>query len=227
MFIGILGHDLRNPLGAISMAAGLLLQRGRLDEQDAATVSRIVRASQRMTGMITQLLDLTRARLGGGLAIERKPADLGEMCRNVVEEFDAPVELEIEGDLNGAYDADRIAQVLSNITGNAVQYAAPGTAVVVKARAAEAEVVVEIANQGDPIPADLLPFLFEPFRRATSRANANGHLGLGLYIAHQLVLSHGGTLEARSSDGKTTFMIRLPRLAPQVSSPSPQPKRTA
>jgi signal transduction histidine kinase len=215
MFIGILGHDLRTPLGSISMAAGLLLQRGHLDEEDAQTVARIIRASQRITRMVAQLLDLTRARLGGGLTIEPTPTDLREICRNVVEEFDAPIHLEVEGDVKGTWDQDRVAEVLSNLAGNAIEYAAPGTAVIVKARADGAEVVVEITNQGDPIPADQLPFIFEPFRRARRREKSKGgNLGLGLYIAHEIVLAHGGTLTAHSADSTTTFVMRLPRLAP-------------
>jgi PAS domain S-box-containing protein len=212
MFIGILGHDLRNPLGSIVMGAGLLLQRGHLDEQDARIVARIVNGSQRMTRMIAQLLDLTRARLGGGLPIQREPTDLRDVCRNVVDEFEATIDLEVLGDVTGTWDPDRLAEVLSNLAGNAVEHAAPGTAVVVKAQADGAEVVVEIRNQGPPVPADLLPFIFDPFRRAqqgeTSKA---GNLGLGLYIARQIVLSHGGTLDAHSLDGTTTFVMRLPR----------------
>ena len=215
MFIGILGHDLRNPLASVVMAAALLLRRGHLDEQDAETAARIIRVTQRMTRMITQVLDLTRARLGGGLPIERKPTDLREICRNIVEEFDAPIQLEVEGDVTGSWDEDRLAEVLSNLAGNAIQYAAPGTAVIVKAHGDGAEVVVEITNQGEPIPADQLPFIFEPFRRAKELADSKtGNLGLGLYIAHQIVLSHGGTLAAHSADGMTTFVMRLPRLAP-------------
>ncbi len=163
--------------------------------------------------MISQLLDLTRARLGGGLPIDPRPTDLRGVCRNVVEEFDAAVQLEVEGDLTGTWDEDRLTQVLSNIAGNAVQYAAPGTAVIVKARADGADVVVEIQNQGEPIPADQLPFIFEPFRRARTRPEAStGNLGLGLYIAKQIVLSHGGTLDAHSAGGRTTFVMRLPRI---------------
>ena len=219
MFIGILGHDLRNPLEAIVMAAAPLLQRNRLDEQDAKTVGRIIRSSERMTRMITQLLDLARARLGGGMPIEPKPTDLREICRNVVEEFESPIQLEVEGDMTGTWDEDRLAEVLSNLAGNATEYAAPGTDVIVRAHADGAEVVVEVTNQGDPIPADQLPFIFEPFRRGKPRAQSKtGNLGLGLYIADQIVRSHGGTLHAHSADGTTTFVMRLPRFARQVAS---------
>lgn len=212
MFIGILGHDLRNPLGSIVMGAGLLLQRGHLDEHDARIVARIVNGSQRMTRMIAQLLDLTRARLGGGLPIQPEPTDLRDVCRNVVDEFETTIDLEVLGDVTGTWDPDRLAEVLSNLAGNAVDYATPGTAVVVKAQADGAEVVVEIRNQGRPIPADVLPFIFDPFRRAQQGEKSKaGNLGLGLYIARQIVLSHGGTLDAHSVDGTTTFVMRLPR----------------
>src|ERR1035438_7103581 len=102
--------------------------------------------------MITQLLDLTRARLGGGLPIDRAPADLGEVCRNAVEEFEATIQLEVEGDVTGSWDQDRLADVLSNLVGNAIEHAAPGTVVSVTAHGIGAEVVVEVSNQGDPIP---------------------------------------------------------------------------
>lgn len=212
MFIGIVSHDLRNPISSINMGARLLLRRDHLDPRDAETATRIIRGSQRMSRMVTQLLDLTRARLGGGLPIEVKPTDLREVCRGVVEEFEAAIQFEVQGDVTGTWDPDRLAQVLSNITGNAIEHAAPGTAIVVKAHADGAEVVVEISNQGNHIPADVLMFIFEPFRRATQHEkSATGNLGLGLYIAKQIVLAHGGTLDAHSADGTTTFVMRLPR----------------
>jgi phosphoserine phosphatase RsbU/P len=216
LFIGIVGHDLRNPLASITMCAGVLLGHGKLDEQDARTVERIANSSRRMARMITQLLDLTRARLGGGLPLETRPTDLRELCRNIVEEFEArTIQLEVEGDVTGTWDPDRLAEVLSNITGNAIEHAAPKTSIVVKAHADGADVVVEIRNQGEPIPEDVLPFIFEPFRRGQPHEKSKtGNLGLGLYIAHEVVRAHGGVLDARSEDGMTTFAMRLPRRAP-------------
>jgi len=119
--------------------------------------------------------------------------------------------MEMEGDLTGTWDEDRLAEVLSNLVGNAIEYARPETAVLVKAYAEGAAVVAEIVNQGDPIPADVLPFIFQPFRRARREPSRTGNLGLGLYIAHEIALAHGGTLNADSTDGRTTFVIRLPR----------------
>lgn len=215
MFIGILGHDLRNPLASIALSAETLLRNGRLDEQDERKVARIISSSGRMVRLIWQLLDLTRARLGGGFPLEPKPTDLREVCRSVVGEFEKRARLEVEGDVTGTWDPDRLAEALSNVTGNAVEHAAPGTAVVVKAHGEGPEVVVEIINQGEPIPADVLPFIFEPFRRATQHKKSTaGNLGLGLYIANQIVHSGHGSLVAYSVDGTTTFLMRLPRHPP-------------
>ncbi len=108
-----------------------------------------------------------------------------------------------------------MAQVLSNLAGNAIEYRAPETPVVLAARADGADVVVQVTNLGPPIPADVLPFIFEPFRRAKQQQKSTtGNLGLGLYIAHQIVLAHRGTLDVHSADGTTTFTARLPRAAP-------------
>lgn len=226
LFIGILGHDLRNPLAAILIFAGLLLRRGRLDDQDTKCVSQIVRSAQRMGRMITQLLDLTRARLGGGLPVEVKPTDLHEVCRTVVEEFGPMMHLEAEGDLTGIWDQDRLTEALSNIGGNAVEHATAGTTVTMRASSAGEEVVLSVSNQGEPIPTELAPFIFEPFRRAREREKSPSHnLGLGLYIARQIVLAHGGTLEARSADGTTTFTMRLPRVLPSPNAEDPDAPR--
>jgi His Kinase A (phospho-acceptor) domain/PAS domain len=161
-FMGILGHDLRNPLASIIMSAAALLRRAELGERDAEKATVIIRGGQRMQRMITQLLDFTRARLGGGFPIEPKPADLGEVCRNVVEEFEANIQLEVEGDVTGTWDEDRLAEVLSNLVGNAIAYARPGTPVLVKAHAQGAEVVVEVINQGEPLPRTCSRSSFSP-----------------------------------------------------------------
>ena len=215
MFIAILGHDLRNPIGAIRLSAEALLFQGRLGVEDQRAATRILSSSERVTRMIFQLLELTRARLGGGFPIERRLTDLREVCRNVAEEFGPALQLEVEGDVTGLWDPDRLAEALSNIARNATEHAAPGTGVVVKAHPEGAEVVVEVINHGEPIPAEALPFIFEPFYRAQQhKTSTTGNLGLGLYIANQIVGSGGGKLVAYSSDGTTTFLMRLPRQPP-------------
>ena len=216
MFIGMLGHDLRNPLMGINMAAGLLLSHGQLDDHGTKTVARIVNSAQRMSKMITQLLDLTRARLGGGLRLEVRPTRLDEVCQAVIDEFAAgAIRLDVAGDVSGLWDASRLEEALSNLVGNAVAYAAAASVIVVRAYAAGEAVVAEVSNLGPPIPVEALPFIFEPFSRARPQeVSASGSLGLGLYIAQQIALAHGGALDAHSSSGTTTFTMRLPRGRP-------------
>ena len=216
--LAIVGHDLRNPLGAITMAASLLVRHDKLDDADARLVARIISSGQRMTSMIAELLDFTRVRLGGGLSLRLLSIDLAEVCRNVVAELEliseSPVSCELEGDLRGTWDGNRLTQVLSNLAGNALDHATSGTGVVVKAFLDGAEVVTEVSNQGNPIAPDLLPVIFEPFRRAPKLEKSGvRNLGLDLYIANQIVLAHGGTLRVRSANGTTTFSMRLPRVA--------------
>ncbi len=243
LFIGIVGHDLRNPLASIRLSADLL--RGRLDGDGEAVLDRIVSSSQRMTRMIAQLLDLTRARLGGGFPLETRRVDLRDVCRAVLREFrvngpdaadghsvggdaNGPVQLSVHGDLAGIWDADRLTEALSNIVGNAIEHRRPATPVTVDVSDRGDVVTIEVENQGESIPDDVLPSIFEPFRRANQhQRSATGNLGLGLYIAHQIVLSHGGTMGVRSDNGTTTFWMRLPRggdvpvALPVASKPTP------
>ena len=211
MFVGNVGHDQRNPLGTIVLIADTLVQHGSLDELDRRAVSRIVSSCHRMSRMIIQLLDFTRVRLGGGFPIEPTPGDLRDICRVVLQEFGAAIHLEVEGNLTGSWDVDRLTEALSNITGNAIEHAAPGTPVVIRAYPRRGDVVVEISNQGSAITADLLPLIFEPFHRGKGEPSRAGNLGLGLYIAKQIVVASGGTLDARSVCGTTTFVMELPR----------------
>jgi signal transduction histidine kinase len=221
MFIGILGHDLRNPLNTMVMASGLLIAHGDLTDEDARLVNRITNSGQRMARMIGQLVEFTRARLGGGFELNLAPSDLGNVCRDIAEELrissSAEIRQTIEGDLGGTWDADRLAEAVSNIAGNALDHATPGTPVLIHAHDDGGAVVAEITNQGACIPADVLPVIFKAFHRGRVKVNANtdsGHLGMGLYIASEIVRAHGGTVGVRSSDGVTTFTLRLPRVSP-------------
>lgn len=214
----ILGHDLRNPLAAIKMGAEILENGSLRPGEEAVIVRRIRTSAERMDRMVAQLLDVTRARLGGELPIERHPADLGAICQAVAEELGTSgheIHLEVRGDVSGHWDADRITQAVSNLVGNATEYAEAHTAVDVLTYADGPEVALDVVNQGNPIPIDILPFIFDPFRRGRrkSKSKDRNHLGLGLYIASQAVQSHGGTLSACSSEGRTTFSMRLPRQA--------------
>jgi signal transduction histidine kinase len=216
-FVGILGHDLRNPLNAISGSADLLLRRQVPAEDQAGTVRRIVSSAARMRRMVDQLLDLTRVRLAGGIPVAPQPGtNLVEVARNAVEELRVAhpeAQLTVQGapEISGEWDADRLAQMVSNLVGNAIQHGA-GTPVEVQVSNGGATAVLEVHNGGSPIPADLLGRLFDPFRRGAEgeTARANG-LGLGLFITRQIVLAHGGTIDVLSAQPSgTTFRVLLP-----------------
>jgi PAS domain S-box-containing protein len=216
---GVLGHDLRNPLGVITASASLL-QATPLDAQQQRVVARIQSAAQRISRMTHDLLDYTRARVGGGIPVTRRPADAGQIARQVVDEAQVlgggqPIEFSAEGDLAGEWDADRLHQALWNLLDNAIRYGAPGEPVSVRAREDEALVRLSVHNRGPPIAEDALPFLFQPFRRGSRvPAGRGAGLGLGLYIVGEIARAHGGELRAHSTaqDG-TTFELLLPRAA--------------
>lgn len=215
--LGVVGHDLRNPLSAIATAAQLL-ERSAPDGATAVRLGgRIRAAAKRMERIIDVLLDYTRARGGQPIPLRRRTIDVAELCRAAVDESVAAhggreVRLRGEGSATVEWDPDRLAQVLSNLLGNAIEHGAPEAPVELVWRAGREEVELEVSNEGTPIPPDLLPRLFEPFRRAAGDG-ANGHdgLGLGLFIARAIVIAHGGTIEARSASERTCFTVRLPR----------------
>lgn len=214
--LGIIGHDLRNPLNTILVSGEVLLERGALDESDTRSAKRVVNSCQRMTRLIDQLVDFTRARFGVGFALSPALVDLGDICEDVADELrissGADIRQSNEGDLAGAWDGDRLAQALSNVVGNAVDYASAGTPVLIDLKAADESVLVEVTNHGAPVPPDLVPRLFHAFRGIeTPIAAKSGHLGLGLYITAEIVRSHGGVITMTSGDGTTKFAIRLPR----------------
>jgi signal transduction histidine kinase len=216
--IAIIGHDLRNPLGAMMMGVGVLVARGNLNEEDARVAASVLTSGNRMRRMISQLLEFTRARLGGGLQLDRRPLNLGDVCQAVADEIELAASVHIdctrEGDLTGSWDLDRVTGVFANLVGNAVEHAWRGTDVTLRAYSDDADVVVDVSNEGHPIAPEMLAHIFEPFRRASQQQSKAGNLGLGLYIAHQVVLAHGGALVARSAGGRTTFTARLPRASP-------------
>jgi signal transduction histidine kinase len=216
--LGIVGHDLRNPLGVMLMSATLLATRGGLDGWQARAVARIRSSGARMERIISDLLSYTRTRLGDGIPIERQPADLGELARKIVDELallhpDCPITLALDGDLAGEWDPARLEQVLSNVVSNALDHGEPDCSVEVHAAGEGDGVRLEVASRGE-IPPHVLAHAFEPFRRAPDRQSrkASG-LGLGLFIAQQIVAGHRGQIAIRSADGETRVTVRLPRSA--------------
>jgi signal transduction histidine kinase len=214
-FIGILSHDLRTPLSAISVGAPLLAAPEDNPQRRSRVVARIINSAQRMERMIGDLLDLTRARLGGAIPLTRRPADLQQICEEALIEIragqpDAVVRFEGTGDLRGEWDADRLAQVVSNLVGNAIQHGG-GTPVTLTGHEDEHSVTLAVNNGGAPIPHDMLPFAFEPLARSHGK-RARGSIGLGLFIARAIVSAHGGDIQVRSSsDAGTTLTVKLPK----------------
>jgi signal transduction histidine kinase len=223
--MGIIGHDMRNPLMAIHLAASALL-RFELHENATRIARRILDSTDRMERMITQLVDFARIRAGAGLGIDPEEANLHKVTRRVLDELElafpqAIIRLETQGELDGVWDPDRMAQVVSNLVANAIQHGAPGHPIKIGLVGSDAEVALVVTNDGEPIPPEVIPTLFSPFRRA-KQANrpayaAGTSLGLGLFIAQQIVEGHGGTIGVDCSGGTTTFTVTLPRIAPTLA----------
>jgi PAS domain S-box-containing protein len=216
-FLAILGHDLRNPLASIDMGAGILRQRAR-DPVDIRVMDRMHASSLRMSRMIEQILDLTRTRLAGGLELNPQPFDLRDAITRVVDELRGihPSRIiEVSSPpLPGTWDRDRLEQVFSNLVGNALLHGHPTTPVTVRARVEAHYVSIDVHNEGPPIPDELQPVIFNPFRRGQrdSRTSKTAGLGLGLYISNEVAVAHGGKIDLRSTVAEgTTFQIRLPR----------------
>jgi signal transduction histidine kinase len=217
LLIGIVSHDLRNPLNVIHLNAALLERSGLKDEL-LRCVKRIESSTALSMRLIRDLLDFTRARLGGGIGIVRAPGDIVAVVQQVVDQArlehpQRPIELHVDGDGTGTWDADRISQVISNLLANAIVYGSADSPVDVRVDCTGADVLLHVSNGGAPIPADVLPTLFEPFRQHDAAAGASRrNIGLGLYIVREIVKAHGGTISVASTAGQgTTFTMRLPR----------------
>ena len=221
MFLAILSHDLRNPLNAITMTASLLPRVAAHDPETTAFAAKISTSADIMARMISDLLDYTRTRLGAGMPVARAPMDLGVVCREVIAEFqsaypDANLQSDSAGDLTGEWDANRLRQVISNLLGNAIQHGDRAQPIELTLEGDDSGVTVAIRNQGRPIPQGELLKVFDPLVRgagsATARQNRPGSIGLGLYIARELVIAHGGRIGVTSSaEAGTVFTVHIPR----------------
>ncbi|HXX70575.1 MAG TPA: CHASE3 domain-containing protein [Polyangiaceae bacterium] len=214
-FIAILGHDLRTPLSSVTMGIDLL--RRTAAGRTQATLDRITSSAARMSRMIDQLLDLTRSRLGGGIAIDPVPMNLEKLVAEVLDEARAAhpermLLFEVAGDLHGRWDPDRLAQVLSNLVGNALVHGSRDTPVRVAARGENDTVEIAVSNHGPAISDSVRQVLFDPFRRGQQATSRTSGLGLGLYITREIVVAHGGSIDVVSTDGDgTKFRVRLAR----------------
>ena len=217
LLIGVLGHDLRNPLNAIHLAGEALLRVHPDDPTIARLGGRIRSSSKRMARLIAQLLDFATTRQGN-LPVQPKDADLRQLAESALAEFEqqpsAGLRHEVVGDPRGTWDPDRILQLLSNLLGNALQHGDPGVPIVLRIDGRDPDVVhVEIEN-GGVLPDNVRDDLFAPFVRANA---GGGGAGLGLYIVHHIARAHGGEVAAESGAGRTVFRARLPRHHPSTS----------
>lgn len=219
--IGIVSHDLRNPLNAIKMGSSLLARREEFDERSKKTVLGIQSSTNRAIRLVNDLLDFTQARLGGGLRIERRPVDLHELLRASVQEIEAAhpgrtVHLKLEGDGLGAWDGDRLTQVIQNLVTNALKYSPHETPVEIAAKNDGPGVLLSVHNQGTPIAPDRVSSIFQPLQRGTDEIDKTARsVGLGLYIVQAIVDAHEGLVIVTSSAAAgTTFAVHLPRQAP-------------
>ena len=217
-FMGILGHDLGSPLAAIRITAQLLRQAPNLLPAQQVMIDRLLASTTRVTRLTQQLLDSVQAR-GGGIPMRPESVDLAPLCRRVLDELGAiypqhTLQLEVEGTSRGEWDRDRLAQLISNLVGNALEHGEHSEPIHVRLRDDHGWQRLEVNNQGKPIAPSLLPHLFEPFRRgrASERRASGGGVGLGLFIVREIARAHHGEVEVRSSDGEgTTFSLVLPR----------------
>ncbi|MBZ4420451.1 PAS domain-containing protein [Myxococcus sp. RHSTA-1-4] len=215
--LGVMGTDLRTPLQAIQQGTGALQRLGGLEEPQRRLVGHMAQAARRMERMIHELLDFTRERLAGGLVMRPEPGVLDEVVQRVVEERrqahpGRTLLLEKEGDLRGRWDAARLAQLTDNLLGSVLQHGPEDAPVSLRLTGAVGGVTLSVHSDGLVVPAEEHATLFEPFRRGRP-ASPDG-LGLGLYIARQIALAHGGRLTVESRNhGGIRFIVWLPREA--------------
>ncbi|KDN97491.1 MULTISPECIES: GAF domain-containing sensor histidine kinase [Pseudomonas] len=226
-FIAVLGHDLRNPLFAITAGAELLSQRLQ-DEKSRAIAQHILTCGRRANQLVRDVLDFARGRLGNGIMINVQPCpDLAEALSHVASELqrvhpERLIHLNIGNLGNMHCDRERVTQLLSNLIANALTHGAADSPVNVMADIRDRVFVLGVHNQGEPIAPQVMAQLFQPFSRPRDDAPQPG-LGLGLYIANQIALAHGGRMEVVSSaEAGTLFTFRLPldRVEPEAVAPA-------
>jgi signal transduction histidine kinase len=222
MFLAILGHDLRNPLGTVVTGSTFVMQGLDIPPRYVLVATRMFNSAKRMSKLINDLIDFTRSHLGPGIPIRVKQASIVAVCEEVVNELrtfhpEKQIDLHVPPQLDAIFDEGRIAQVLSNLIGNAIQYGSGDAPVTVQVSGTEGNVVVTVNNRGAAIPSEKLSSVFDPMVRiAASVTNdylERTSLGIGLYISREIVHAHGGKVLLASTDADgTTFTVTIPRL---------------
>ena len=229
LFLAVLGHDLRAPLSTLSMAGQLLMSEATPAAQVGPIGLRIERCARLMSIMVDDLIGYTRTQLGAGMPTMLLDTDLRSICEAAVEDALAThpgsdFDVALVGDLVGQYDGVRMHQLMTNLLINAAQYGGRSAPVLLRARADADTVIIEVTNQGNTIPADSLQSIFRPLIQLPAEGDARPgtSLGLGLFIAREIALAHGGTIVVSSNEMQgTTFTVRLPR---NNSSGTPGPR---
>lgn len=220
-FLAILGHDLRTPLAAMAMAGDYLTSAAVGTKQTQEVGSRVKRSAATMRSMVNDLLEYARTQLGSSMPVERRPADLLDICKAALEDVSAAhpecvIELKASGNLTGQFDSARLQQALTNLLTNAVQYRAEEHPIMLSASEVQDGIVLRVRNRGPVIPKDSLEAIFNPLVQLSGDGHQEGRpstsLGLGLYIAREITKAHGGTITADSSEcSGTTFTMQLAR----------------
>jgi len=220
VFLGILGHDLRTPLGAILLSADVLLGAGDLPPKHTKNVTRIYTSVKRSLKIVGDLLDFARTHAGTGMPVRMESDDLVLACDAVVEEAKAfnperQIVFQSESSVPAPFDRSRMEQVIANLIGNAIEHGEPATPVTVGLKADEGLAVLTVHNVGRPISECAKASLFNPMVRhiqcGTAQHGPGAGLGLGLYIASAIVEAHQGSIDVESSAANgTTFTVRIP-----------------
>lgn len=219
MVLAVLGHDLRSPLGAVLMAGDLILRQDESGEKVKLLATQVCNSARRANNMVNDLLDLARCNLGTGIPVHLQQVELNPICRSVIEELragspGANIILNESVQITGQFDPDRMAQVFSNLIGNALRHGDSTLPIQVTFFNEAGVPCFSMHNSGEPIPRDVMPYLFKPEGRYSSYAaeekGSAAGLGLGLFIASEIVASHGGRIEVESGvEGGTTFQVIL------------------
>ncbi|MFN2533383.1 MAG: sensor histidine kinase, partial [Pyrinomonadaceae bacterium] len=218
LFLGMLGHDMRNPLNAILMTANYLSSLNAGANVSAAA-SRLIRSGASMKALLDDLVDFNRTKLGLGINVVRANLDLAALFADELEQLrganpSRQIELEVVGDTRGSWDGLRLQQLLRNLVVNAIMHGAADAPIRVVITGDAADVTIQVKNSGPAIEKEHLENLFDPLTRGRRRDNTDGAgagLGLGLYIVREIAQAHGGDVSVRSEDGETVFTVRLPR----------------
>ncbi len=211
--VKFLGHEIRNPLAAIILSLSLFEGVALADEQRRA-LDRIGNCARSLRRLTADILDIARSRSGVPLPVERRPVDLGAICREIIDELryqDRAIELAVAADPLGVWDGERIAQVVMNLLLNAIQYSRSTTAIRVEVAGDEREVSLAVVSRGETLSPEMVARIFDPLGRTARRDG----MGLGLFIVRVIVQAHDGHVGVQSADGETRFWVRLPRAASQ------------